>query len=112
MTIATQNDFDWVHEMASLSLAISSKKNGLRSFFRDQNDQLFSRRAPDAPVLTQSVITLPHGTLSLCSFHNKLRHEQIFPFCMLIKAIAPVLAEKIENMWTDKILGFSGSSKG
>ena len=42
-----------------------------------KNDQLFSRRAPDAPGLTQSVITLPYGMLLLCSFHNELCHEDI-----------------------------------
>ena len=35
MSIATHNDFDLVHEMVSVSLAIKSKKNGLRSFSRD-----------------------------------------------------------------------------
>ena len=56
MSIATHNDFDWVHEMASMNVAIDSKKNELQrmSFVASpgtKNDQLFSRRAPDAPSL-------------------------------------------------------------
>ena len=77
-----------------------------------KNDQLFSRRAPDAPALTKSVLPLPNDMLSLCSFHNELRHEQIFPLvCLSKQYVAPVLAEKIGNMWTDKIFGFSGSQR-
>ena len=85
LAIVTRNDFDCVHEMASKSSVINSRKNGLRSFSGDQERQALSRRAPDAPALVQSMITLPHDMLSLCSFHDKLRHEQSFPFVCLSK---------------------------
>ena len=111
MSIATRNDFDWVHEMASMNLAINSKKNGLRSFSRDQERPAFLQKSPDAP-LTQSVIPLPNDMLSLGSFSQWTPPWTGLSIGMLIKAIGPVLAEKSGNMWTDKIFSFSGSSKG
>ena len=39
------NDFDWVHEMASMNLAINSKKNGLHSFSRDQERPAFLQKS-------------------------------------------------------------------
>ena len=64
-----------------------------------KNDQLFSRRAPDAPALTQNVIPLPNDmlSLSLCSFHNELRHEQIFPLVCLSKQKRQYLLRKVET---------------
>ena len=112
MSIATRNDFDWVHEMASMNLAINSKKNGLRSFSRDQERPAFPQKS--------SRHICPH---SKCHTYAKwhafaMQFSQWTPpwtdpsIGMLIKAIARVLAEKSGNMWTDKILSLDGSSKG
>ena len=86
VTIAKHNNVDWVHEMASVSLHSTRKRMGFVASPGTKNDQFFSSRAPDAPGLTQSVIlTLPYDMLLLCSFHNELRHEQIFPLICLSK---------------------------
>ena len=45
LTFATHNDFDKVHEMASVSLANNSKKNGLRSFSTDQERSAFLQKS-------------------------------------------------------------------
>ena len=111
MTIAMHNDFDWVHEMASVSLAINSKRMGFVASPGAKDDQLFSRRAGR---------TWPHSKRHIFATCHAfaVQFSQWTPpwidlsIDMLIKAIAPVLAEKIGNMWTDKILSFSGSSKG
>ena len=58
MSLATRNDFDWVHEMASMKLAINSKKNGLRSFSRDQERPAFLQKS--------SRRTCPHSKRLIC----------------------------------------------
>ena len=45
MSIATRNNFDRVHEMVSVILAITSKKIGLRSFSRDQERPAFLQKS-------------------------------------------------------------------
>ena len=112
MSIATRNDFDWVHEMASMNLAINLKNNGLRSFSRDQERPAFLQK--------RSRRTCPHSKRhNFAIWHAfALQFSQWTPpwtdlsSGMLVKAIVPVLAEKSGNMWTDKNLSFSGSSKG
>ena len=112
MFIATRNNFNWVREMASKNLAITSKKNGLHSFSRDQERPAFLQKS--------SRRTCPHSKPHTCAKWHAfaVQFSQWTPpwtdlsIGMLIKAIGPVLAEKSGNMWTDKILSFSGSSKG
>ena len=112
MSIAARIDFDWVHEMASVSLAINSKKNGLPSFSKDQERPAFLQKS--------SRRTCPHSKRhNFAKWHTfAMQFSQWTPpwtdlsIGMLIKAIAAVLAEKSGNMSTDKIVSFSGSSKG
>ena len=86
MTIATHNDFDWVHEMASASLAINSKEEWALQLLQGQRTPSFSPEELQTHLaLTHSAITLPYGMLLLCSFHKELRHEQIFPLVCLSK---------------------------
>ena len=112
MTIATHNDFEWVHDMASVSLAIDLKKNGLRSFSRDQERPAFLQKS--------SRRTWPHSKRHNFAIWHAFAVQfsrwapPLTDLCidMLIEVIAPVLAEKIGNTWTDKMLSFGGSSKG
>ena len=53
MATITRNDFNWVHDVSSKSLAIDSKKNGFHSFSRDQEQLTF--------VLKSSTNTCPHS---------------------------------------------------
>ena len=97
-------EFGCVHEMAAKSLAIDSKRNGLRSFCWYQEWPSLSRRASGAPGLFQSVKLCQnkwHHILLPSSFHDELRHEKIFPD-MFIKAITQVLAEISGNKWWSK----------
>ena len=112
MTIASHNDSDWVHEMASVSLAINSKKNELRSFSRDQERPAFLQKSSRRTWPHSKRHTFAKWHAFAAQFSQWTLPWTDLSIDMLIKAIAPVLAAKIGNMWTDKILSFSGSSKG
>ena len=111
LTIATHNDFDWVHEMALVSLAINWKRNGLRSFSRDQKRPAFLQKS--------SRRTWPHSKRHTFAIWHAfaMQFSQWTPpwtdlsIDMLINDSTSTCWE-IGNMWTDKILSFSGTSKG
>ena len=112
MSIATRNNFDWVHEMASMNEAINSKKNGLRSFSRDQERPAFLQKSSRRTYPHSKQHTFAKRHAFAMQFSHWTPPWTDLSIGMLNKAIAPVLAEKNGNMWTDKILSFSGSSKG
>ena len=112
MSIATHNDFDWVHEMASMNLAINSKKNGLRSFSRYQAWPAFLQKSSRRICPHSKRHTFAKWHAFAMQFSQWTPPWTDLSIGMLIKAIAPVLAEKSGNMWADTILSFSESSKG
>ena len=61
VAIVSRNDFDCVHEVASKSLAIDSRRTVPVAFPGTKNDKLLSRKALEAPALTQSVVALQHA---------------------------------------------------
>ena len=111
MSIATRNDFDWVHEMASMNLAINSKMNGLRSFSRNQERPAFLQKSSRRTCPHSKRHTFAKWHAFAMQFSQWTLPWTDLSIGMLIRAIAPVFAEKSGNMWTDKILSFSGRSE-